>query len=324
MDWKEVAVQTATEGLDILTGALMELGINGFVIEDKKDFEAFLRDTIPYWDYVEESLMAKKDSATMIKFYLADNAQGNDTLQKVQTALEKLKTQFGEACMGPLLLSTVTVREEDWENNWKQYFKPIEIGEKFVIKPSWEEYHGQTDRIILEIDPSSSFGTGTHHTTQLCLEQIERHVKPGDHVLDMGCGSGILGIAALLLGAEDVLAVDIDENSVRIAKENTQKNKISPKKYKALCGNVISNEKLRAEVEEKQYDVILANIVADVIIGMSELFWNGLVSNGKLITSGIIGERAQEVKKALQAVGFTILGEYEKSDWICFTAQKKG
>ena len=196
-----------------------------------------------------------------------------------------------------------SIREEDWANNWKQYFKPFKVGEKLVIKPSWEEYDNSDGRIILEIDPASSFGTGKHHTTRLCLEVLEKYLNKGDKLLDMGCGSGILSIGAMLLGADSAVAVDIEENAAVTAKENAVKNHISTGKYRTYFGNILTDEKLADEIDDK-YDIIAANIVADVLIAMKDSFRRYLRDGGILIVSGIIEERMDEVIDALISAGF--------------------
>lgn len=323
MDFTQVTIYTTALGVDIVTGALMQLGINGFEIEDAGDFEAFLADTQPHWDYVDESLMRLKDAETNIKIYLPVNEQGAQQLAAVKDTLNTLKDGDTDHTLGRLEAELTNVREEDWANNWKQYFKPFEVGNKFVIKPSWEEYNNQTDRVILEIDPSSSFGTGTHHTTQLCIEQLEQYIEEGAFVLDMGCGSGILSVAALLLGAERVAAVDIDQNSVKIAQENVINNGFGMPRFSAVCGNVLEDETLSSSLGEQFYDVVVANIVADVIIAMRGLFDRYLKQDGVLICSGIISQRADEVKQALEQGGFETVSRHEKQDWTALVLRKK-
>ncbi|SDM66846.1 50S ribosomal protein L11 methyltransferase [Acetanaerobacterium elongatum] len=322
MDFTQVTIYTTALGVDIVTATLMQLGINGFEIEDAGDFEAFLADTQPHWDYVDESLMRLKDAETNIKIYLPVNEQGAQQLAAVKDTLNTLKDGDTGHTLGRLEAELTNVREEDWANNWKQYFKPFEVGNKFVIKPSWEEYNNQTDRVILEIDPSSSFGTGTHHTTQLCIEQLEQYVKEGSLVLDMGCGSGILSVAALLLGAQRVAAVDIDQNSVKIAQENVAKNGFDMPRFSAVCGNVLEDEAL-SSLGEQFYDVVVANIVADVIIAMRGLFGRYLKQDGVLICSGIISQRADEVRQTLEQSGFETVSRHEKQDWTALVLQKR-
>ncbi|MFI3227477.1 MAG: 50S ribosomal protein L11 methyltransferase [Clostridia bacterium] len=317
MNWLETKIYTTTLGLDPVTGILLNIGIKGFVIEDSQDFENFLTDTEIYWDYVEEDLMKLKDQETNITVYLPENAQGFEMLGQIKSEMEILKQNSPD--FGRLLVECVNVNEEDWENNWKQYFKPFEVGEKFVIKPSWETYDEKTNRTILEIDPSSSFGTGSHETTKLCIETLENYVQDGDHILDMGTGSGILSVAALLLGAKDIVALDIDQNSIKIAKENLEKNNLSD--FTLYCGNVIDDGELCEKIADK-YDVVVANIVADVIIGMKEILYSNVKDGGFLITSGIISERYLEVQTALIDQGFELIEHKEKNDWVALVLKK--
>lgn len=235
-------------------------------------------------------------------------------LSSIRTMLAELKARNTDNVYGRLEAELSSIREEDWANNWKQYFKPIKVGEKLVIKPSWEDYDEDSERIILEIDPASSFGTGQHHTTRLCLELLEKSLNAGDKLLDMGCGSGILSIGAMLLGAESAAAVDIEQNAAATAMENALKNHISSEKYKTYYGNILMDEKLADEIDGK-YDIITANIVADVLIAMKEFFVRYLKKGGTLIVSGIIEERMHEVIEALESVGFSGPEANVKEGW---------
>lgn len=321
MNWLEVTIYTSKQGLETITGILLQMGVTGFVIEDPDDFEEFLSLRGQTWDYMDVSVEHLKDVETNIKFYLAENAQGQETFIEIKNMLERLKIE--EMDYGSLRLELGNVNEQDWANNWKKYFKPFTVGEKFVIKPTWENYDETTQRHILEIDPNSSFGTGQHYTTQLCIEQLESVIEEGQEVLDMGCGSGILSIAALMLGAEHVTAVDIDQNSVDIACENFIQNQISSARYTTYCGNVMADEGVERKIGHNQYDVVVANIVADVIIGMKQELKAFLKSDGKLIASGIIGDRAEEVKEHLEEIGFEVEQINEKNDWVAILAHIK-
>ena len=315
MDWVEVDIFTSSEGIEPVTGCLLGLGINGFVIKDAKDFEEFLSDKSVNWDYIDDDLMGLKNCETTVTAYLPKNAQGLDYLEAVKAELRALKDRDSESSFGRLEYELKNVREEDWANNWKQYFKPLEIGDKLLIKPSWEPVPEGENRKILEIDPASSFGTGQHNTTQLCLELVEKYLGDGDRVLDLGCGSGILSIGAVLLGAKECTAIDIDANSVKIAGENAEKNKIPAEKYHAICGNVIDDPALVAEIGTG-FDMVCANIVADVLIGMSGLFKGFLKQGGRLIVSGIIDMRKDEVLDVIKAQGFVLDEIREKEDWV--------
>ncbi|MGN0676588.1 MAG: 50S ribosomal protein L11 methyltransferase, partial [Ruminococcus sp.] len=232
------------------------------------------------------------------------------------------KSNDSENIYGRLAVECSGIREEDWANNWKQYFKPFTVGKKLMIKPSWESCENPENRIILEIDPASSFGTGQHHTTRLCLELLEKSLVKGDKILDIGCGSGILSIGAMLLGAESAVAVDIEENAVNTAVENAGKNHINPEKYRAYCGNIISDSAL-AEKINGTYDIITANIVADVLIAMKDFFARYLRKNGTLIISGIIEERMHEVTDAVESAGFTAEEYNIKEGWSAVRLIKK-
>jgi len=323
MNWTQAAIHTTTYGIDHITGALLALGINGFEIEDSADFEEFLQGTEIHWDYVDQELMKLKNCETKVKIYIPDNSQGAETLAAVKAVLKQLKSDDKENLLGSLVLDCGNIREEDWENNWKQYFKPFEIGERLAIKPSWESYENKSNRIVLEIDPGSSFGTGQHYTTQLCIEQLEKHIFNGCTVLDLGCGSGILSIAAILLGASSAVGIDIDQNAVGIAIENAAKNNIGPDKFTGICGNVIDDIALREKIAENKYDVIAANIVADVIIAMSGFISSYIKPHGVLICSGIINTRYKEVQTALEKAGFFITDKNEKNDWVELTCRLK-
>ncbi len=323
MNWLEVTIDTSKQGLESITGILLQLGVTGFVIQDPDDFDEFLTYQGKTWDYMDEDMEKLKNCSTNIKFYLAENMQGQETFKEIKNILERLKVSAEGNEYGSLEMTIGNVNEEDWANNWKKYFKPFNVGERFVIKPTWETYDDKTNRMILEIDPNSSFGTGQHYTTQLCIEQLETIIKPGMQILDMGCGSGILSIAALLLGASHVTAVDIDQNSVDIAKANFIQNGIKEKNFSLYCGDVITNNQLSNAIGQGYYDVVVANIVADIIIAMKDILKQFLIPGGILIASGIIGDRGDEVKEHLKSVGFKISHITEKNDWIAISAEIK-
>ena len=309
----QIDVYTKSEAVDVLVMRLSELGITGFVIHDSADFDEFLENKDANWDYVDDELMGLKTVPTHITLYLQDNPQGLETLTELKGALADFKAESPDF-YGSLEIKIDNVKEEDWANNWKQYYKPFNVGEKLIIKPSWENVENTGGRKILEIDPASTFGTGQHHTTKLVMERLEKIVNEGDRVLDLGCGSGILSISALLFGAESAVMVDIFENAVKTAGENVEKNGFDKNRYTAYCGNVIEDSALRERIGGG-YNVIAANIVADVIIAMSGLFGGFLAKDGTLIVSGIITERLPEVLTALEGNGFKVVSLSEEEGW---------
>ncbi|MBR2743014.1 MAG: 50S ribosomal protein L11 methyltransferase [Clostridia bacterium] len=322
MDFIEAVIYTSTEGIEILTARLIMAGVQGFVIEDAEDFRDFLKDTTPRWDYVDDELMRTMSNAeSKVKLYLTNDAQGRAMLDTVSGEVRALKEGDPNGAYGRLEIELSNVREEDWDGNWKQYFKPFDVGRRFTVKPSWEECTPEDGRIILEIDPASSFGTGSHHTTKLCLMALEDVVKQGDRVLDMGCGTGILGIAAALLGAGEVTAVDIEEHSAKTALENAVKNGIERQRFTTHYGNIIEDESLCRAIGGG-YDVVAANIVADVIIAMRDRLYEFLKPGGTLIVSGLISQRADEVEEKLCAAGFSTVKRSALSDWCAIVMKK--
>lgn len=314
MNWIETQIITASAGVDALCAMLTDLGIKGFSIADPADFQEFLQNKEGKWDYIDQDLLGMAQGDTTVTVYLPDNAQGAEQLVALRAMLAQIHARDDAQLFGTLELTLKNVREEDWANNWKQYFKPFTVGERLLIKPSWELCENPWNRAVLEIDPASSFGTGQHHTTRLCLELLEQLMHPGDRVLDLGCGSGILSIGALLLGVSGATAVDIEENAAATATENARKNHIDPTLYRVFCGNVLEDETLCREIGDG-YDLICANIVADVLIAMKQLFRQFLRPEGTLIVSGIIMERRDEVLDQLKSAGFALLEVREKEGW---------
>ncbi len=325
MEWIEVFVSTTKIGLEIVSGLLYQCGLTGLMIEDGSDFEEFLKNPNRQWDYVEEELVEQKQKQpTGITFFLRDNVYGTEQLSDIKSALLSLKSKEKEFDLGTLEVTVKNIKEEDWSNNWKKYFKPFPIGDKMMIKPSWEELKEPTDKIVLKIDPAHIFGTGTHETTQLCIELIEKFVQKKDKVLDIGCGSGILSIASLLLGAEEADAVDIDPNAIAVAYENADRNDIDRGRYHVTAGNILEDENLHKTYSGKQYDVVEANIVADIIMALSKQVPQYIKKGGIFISSGIIKQRLEEVYQALKENGFVVLDTKYKKDWVAIVSRYDG
>lgn len=318
MDWIEVTIFTSTMGIEPVANVLESLGIEGYALEDAADFEDFLQDTEIYWDYVDQDLCERlRGQETKLKIYVEDSDDGHAQIDTLSQRLAALKAQDTQHTLGRLTISQSVTRQEDWEWGWKQYFKPFPVGETFLIKPSWETVEDAQGRTILEIDPASSFGTGTHETTQLCMTMLEKTVKGGEKLLDMGTGSGILAIAAGMLGAQPDTMVDIDAHCLTCAQENAARNGVTI--GRALHGDALRDRALADEIGQG-YQIICANIVADIIIGMAPMFWQKMVPQGTLITSGILAERADEVEKALSDAGFTIRERAICGGWAAFMA----
>ena len=318
MDWLELHIDTTHTGLEPVETMLSALGIDGVVIDDETEFHDFLESNRQYWDYVDEDLEASMHGKSRVTFYLPADETGFAQMGEVRLALEDLKARRSDC--GSLLLSLENLRDEDWENNWKQYYKPMEIGQRLLVIPQWEQVDpGQ--RVPLILDPGLTFGTGSHATTRLCLTALEKTVAQGDRVLDLGCGSGILSIAALRLGASQALAVDIDDKCLDVAYENAALNGIGKDRYTVRVGDVLSDGSLRRELEGG-YDIVVANIVADVIIALAPLVPAMLRPGGTFLCSGIIDDRAEEVRSALEAAGWTVLETQSADGWFAYTCRR--
>lgn len=317
MRWLEVHIDTNHAGLDTVQALLSSLDVDGVMIEDEEEFQDFLENNRDYWDYVDEDLERRMAGRSRITFYLEAQEAGFAKLGEVRIALEDLKRERGD--LGSLLMTLENVEDADWENGWKQYYKPMEIGQRLLVIPQWEEAD-PGDRVPLYLDPGLTFGTGAHATTRLCLTALETLVRGGERVLDLGCGSGILSVAALQLGAGSALAVDIDDKCRTAARENAELNGIGPDRLDILVGNLLTDETV-AERIGGGYDIVLANIVADVIIALAPRVRGLLNPGGTFLCSGIIEGRAEEVKAALAANGLEILEQREDNGWYSFTCQ---
>ena len=311
--WLEVTLPVPAERLDRVCDTLTANGMAGLVVEEEGDFLRFLEQNRQYWDYVDEGLAQRMKGASRVKFYVPDNEEGRRQLRQYLAGLEEYEPQ------------TVSLREEDWATSWQKYYQPIPVGRRIYIVPDWmrgEPVPG--GRTPLYLNPGLTFGTGSHPTTQLCLELLEAVLRPGDQVLDLGCGSGILAIAALALGASRAVGVDIDPKAADVAFENAALNGIGPDRLGVYAGDVLTDKKLAARLGPGQNQVVLANIVADVIIPLSGTAGEFMTGDGVFLTSGIIDGRQDEVRAALEANGFAVARHLERGGWHAFLARKAG
>ena len=319
MNWLELHIDTTHAGLDTVTAMLSALDIDGVIIDDETDFQDFLENNHQYWDYVDEDLEKAMAGKSRITFYLLANDTGYGKLGEVRVALQKLKESRDDC--GTLLLSMENIQDADWETSWKKYYKPLEIGDRLLVVPQWETEDPKvraSSRVPLVLDPGLTFGTGSHATTRLCLTALEKAVRGGERVLDLGCGSGILSIAALRLGAAEATAVDIDDKCLTVAYDNAALNGIGKDTYTVKVGNVLTDEAMRAQLGGG-YQIVLANIVADVIIGLAPLVRSMLAPGGLFLCSGIIDTRAEEVADKLREAGLVIEEPRSAEGWFAYT-----
>ena len=310
MAWLEITIETTSKKMDHAVTNLTAHGFSDLVIEDQEEFETFLEDNRAYWDYIDEGLQQKLQGLSRIKLYLEDtDTQG-------MARLEGVLNQLGlSAKIAPL-------PETNWEESWKDNYPPQPIGEKIVILPYWLA-GTEDDRLSVILDPGLTFGTGAHPSTQMVIETMEQVVKPGFRCLDLGSGSGILSITALRLGAESAIGVDIDPKAEDIARENAAYNDFCAPAFTALTGNVTEDTALMEQLAVQEYDLVLVNIVADVIIGLAPYLPHFLTEKSTLILSGILDIRLPDVLEALEQAGLAVVSIREKEDWRCVRACRK-
>ena len=318
MKWKKFTLTTTTEAVDLISYTLDELGIEGIEIEDnipltEKETKGMFIDILPE--------LPPDEGVAKVSFYLDEDDDIPAMMAKVKEALEELKP-FTD--LGACTFAESETEDKDWINNWKQYFKPFTV-DHILIKPTWEtvpEEH--KDKLLIQIDPGTAFGTGMHETTQLCIRQLEKYVTPDSEVLDVGTGSGILGITALKLGAKHVFGTDLDENAITAVGENLEANGIAPERFKVVQGNIIDDKAVQDEVKYEYYDIAVANILADVIIMLQKEIPVHIKKNGIFITSGIIDMKEEAVKAAFEANdAFEIVEITHQGEWVSVTARKK-
>ena len=320
MAWLELSVSTASGGNARAAELLTAGGFEDLVLEDQAEFETFLEENRAYWDYIDETLQEKLQGLSNIKLYLdASDTQG---LQKLKDLLAQMKARDEAGELGSLELTVKPLPDVDWEESWKENYPPQEVGQSLVVLPYWLADQ-QTDRKKVILDPGLTFGTGAHPSTQMVMEFMEQHVKPGSRCLDLGSGSGILSIAALRLGAKSAVGVDIDHKAENIARENAAYNGFSAPEFMAMTGNVTADKNMMRKLSEENYDVVLVNIVADVIIGLAPVLPHFLQEDSLLICSGILATRLTDVRAALEQAGLVVTDIKAKEDWRSVCAKRR-
>ena len=310
MAWLEITIDTTSEKIDFVVTNLTARGFSDLVIEDQEEFETFLEENRAYWDYIDEDLQEKLQGLSHIKIYLEDTDTAG--MERLNKAVSDLK----------LSMDIKTMAETNWEESWKDNYPPQPIGKKIVVLPYWLA-GTEGDRLPVILDPGLTFGTGAHPSTQMVVETMEEVVRPGFRCLDLGSGSGILSLAALRLGAASAIGMDIDPKAEDIARENAAYNGFSAPEFTALTGNVTEDKALMEQLAAREYDLVLVNIVADVIIGLAPVLPRFLRSNSTLICSGILAVRLQDVLTALEQAGLSVTAVREKEDWRCVRACRK-
>lgn len=311
MAWLEITVNTASTGVEDAAAALTAAGFSDLVIEDQNQFEDFLDQNRAYWDYIDENLQQQLQGLSQIKLYLEDSEK--EVLARLTALTESL-------CL-PTTVSPMA--DVDWEESWKDNYSAVEVGNRLVVLPYWLSQENHAGRLPVILDPGLTFGTGAHPSTQMVMRAMEMYVKPDSCCLDLGSGSGILSIAALRLGAERAVGVDIDPKAEDIARENAAYNHFFAPEFTAYTGNVTTDRPLMNKLAEGHYDVVLVNIVADVIIGLAPVLPQFLDENSTLICSGILGTRLTEVAAALEQAGLSVTAIYQQEDWRCITAKRR-
>ena len=318
MKWKKFTLETTTEAVDYLGSLFGDIGIQGMEIEDnvpltEKETKGLFIDILPE--------LPPDDGSARVSFYLDDDDNAEEILAAVREGLSELKTYVD---IGAGIITASETEDKDWINNWKQYFKPFTVDD-ILIKPTWEEIpEGQEGKLLIQIDPGTAFGTGKHETTQLCIRQLKKYVKDGMDILDVGTGSGILGITALKLGAGHVFGTDLDENAITAVHENLAANEIPKEKFDVLKGNIIDEKAVQDASGYECYDIAVANILADVIILLQAEIAAHIKKGGLFITSGIIDMKEQAVLDAFAGnSAFEIVEVTRMGEWVSVTARKK-
>ena len=316
MKWNQFRLKTTTEAEDIVSSMLMDLGIQGVQIEDKvplteQDKEQMFVDILPQ--------IPADDGVAYLTFYLEEEEDPETVLERVRKELEEMRSYVD---VGECTIEESQTEDVDWVNNWKKYFHQFSIDDILVI-PSWEQVEAKdSDKMVIHIDPGTAFGTGMHETTQLCIRQLRKYVKPGAQILDVGCGSGILGMLALKFGAAHSVGTDLDPCAIDATHENMKANGIREDQYEVMIGNIIDDKEVQDKAGYEKYDIVAANILADVLVPLTPVILHQLKKGGIYITSGIIDDKEETVTEAVQAAGMEVLEVHHQGEWVSVTARK--
>ncbi len=309
MEWHSLVIETKEEAIEAIADMLYSLEVKGIEIIDNKLSDSEKEKLIV--DYIDDRIIPS--DVVKIICYFSDQEDIDEKIESIKKGLENI-AQFID--IGECSITLGTTSEEDWANNWKKYYKPFKVGSSIVVKPTWEEYQKEnSEEIIIEIDPGMAFGCGTHETTSMCIEHIEKNIEKDDTVLDIGCGSGILSIVAAKLGAKKVTGIDLDKAAVKVSKENVELNRLEDT-VSIYHGDLIGQE-------NEKVDIAVANIMADVILILMEDIEKVLKKGGLFIASGIIRDRYPEIEKKLLEKGFSVLDKTDMSEWVAVTAQNQ-
>lgn len=315
MKWTEMTIYTSKEGIEVVSGILLSVGIDGFIVNDPDDLRLFAEENSDMWDLMDEDLYASFETEPSIKVYLEDSNEGKIFAINLLNEISKLREQNVNNVYGRLEISQDLIKEQDWANNWKAFFRPFDVGEKLAVCPSWETYENTGDRIVLSIDPGNSFGSGLHETTRLCLMALEEYVKEGLNVIDVGCGSGILSVAAAKLGADKVIGIDIDQSAVETSKQCAVQNGVEDK-IEVFCGDL-------TEMIKEPADIVVGNLFAGIIVRMLADIARVLKDDGILITSGIVTDSLQDVIDGYNKYNLEIIRTTSIGDWHVVVGKKR-
>ena len=321
MEWTELTIRTASDGIELLCAELTEAGFDSFMIDDCEEFQDFLNTSTDYWDYVDESLSQRMQNLSQVRLYL-EEASAPQQIQSLRLLLAALPSRYPGCDFGPLTIALCNLPDEDWENSWKQNYRPLPIGQKLLVVPRWMTVDDLQGRLPVILDLGLTFGTGEHASTRMCMCALEQLIHGGERVADLGSGSGILSVCALRLGAESAVGIDIDPAAEHIARENASLNGFDASRFRACTGNVIADQEKMQELAAGGYDIVCANIVAGVLVQLMPVVPHFLRPNGTFLCSGILDERESEVRQAIENAGLQLIERYTEDGWCCLLAKQ--